>query len=318
MCCGSAELKAAKEAENCPQTKAALAAGEVSLAQAGEITRTEAECPGSAPELLDLAKRSGLAPVREEARRMRLAAISAEELAGRQHKARSFRHWIDELGMTRFSGALCPLDGVAIMNRLDAEADRIHRAARREGSDEPREAHAADALVKMMSEGGRGKAGRADVVIVCDLDAYRRGHAEEGEACHVVGGSPVPVKVVRDLINEDAFVKAVTRDGVRIDTVVHYGRHISTELRTALELGEPPDFGGVVCIEPGCGRRYGIEWDHVNPVANNGPTSFENLEPRCRPCHWSKTERDRKAGLLGDKAQRSEEHDNVGGGHDPP
>ena len=309
----AAELSAAEAAERCPQTKEALASGQVSLAQAGEIARTEADCPGSEPELLDLAKRAGLGPVREEARKLRLAAIPAEELAARQHKARSFRHWLDDLGMVRFSGAIEPLDGVAIMNRLDAEVDRIRRAARRDGSTDPWEAHAADAFVKMMGEGGRGKAGRADVVIVCDLRAYRRGHAEDGEACHIVGGSPVPVKVVADLI-DDAFVKAVTHHGVRIDTVVHYGRHISAELRTALELGDPPGFEGAVCVD--CGRRYRLEWDHLDPVANHGPTSFKNLKGRCWPCHQAKTERDREAGLLGDRWKDDEQE--ASDWHDPP
>jgi hypothetical protein len=30
-------------------------------------------------------------------------------------------------------------------------------------------------------------------------------------------------------------------------------------------------------------RRYGLEWDHVDPVAHNGPTSFDNLRTRCNP-----------------------------------
>jgi hypothetical protein len=43
---------------------------------------------------------------------------------------------------------------------------------------------------------------------------------------------------------------------------------------------------------------YGLEWDHDDPVANDGLTSYENLVARCKPDHWAKTERDRKAGLL--------------------
>jgi len=112
-----------------------------------------------------------------------------------------------------------------------------------------------------------------------------------------MGGGPVPVSVVREALEHDAFLKAVIHDGVRIDTVVHYGRHIKAELRTALELGKPPDLDGVTCAD-GCGRRYNLEWDHVDPVANNGPTSFDNLEPRCWAHHQDKTERDRLAGLL--------------------
>ena len=138
---------------------------------------------------------------------------------------------------------------------------------------------------------------RAELVLVCDTNAYRRGHAHAGEVCHVRGGGPVPVERVREL-SEDAFIKAVLHDGVRIGTVKHFGRHISAELRTALELGAPPGFDGALCAEPECGRRYGLEWDHVDPVAHGGPTSYQNLQPRCWPHHRDKTERDRAAGLF--------------------
>jgi hypothetical protein len=67
---------------------------------------------------------------------------------------------------------------------------------------------------------------------------------------------------------------------------------------TALELGAPPDFDGVVCTGIGCDRTYHLQWDHDDPVANGGMTSFENLKPLCPPDHFAKTERDRKAGLL--------------------
>ncbi|HUP68511.1 MAG TPA: hypothetical protein VM142_01725 [Acidimicrobiales bacterium] len=115
--------------------------------------------------------------------------------------------------MIRFSGAFEPLVGIPLINRLEAEADRIAREARRAGSPEPREAYAADALAKMLSGQGRGGNRRADVVIVCDLRAYRRGHAEEGETCHL-GGGPVPASAARQAAQDDAFIKAVVHDGV--------------------------------------------------------------------------------------------------------
>src|SRR5438045_790064 len=131
--------------------------------------------------------------------------------------------------------ALPPEVGVAVINRLETETDRIRRAARRAGSDEPRAAHGADALVKLVSGHGRGRARSADVVFVCDVGAWRRGHAHPGEVCQVIGGGPVPVSVVADQL-DDAFVKAVLHDGTRIDTVVHYGRHVPAVVRTALDL----------------------------------------------------------------------------------
>jgi hypothetical protein len=66
-----------------------------------------------------------------------------------------------------------------------------------------------------------------------------------------------------------------------------------------LEPGAPPDFDGVSFVEAGCHRRHHLEWDHVNPVANGGPTCYDNLKPRCWPHHRDKTEHDRRAGLLG-------------------
>ena len=285
-------------AEGCPATSAALAAGELSLAQAQVITRTEAACPGSEAELVALAAGAALSLLRDEGRKRVLRSIPPDDLHRRQHQARELRHWRDDMGMVRVAGALPPEVGVALVNRLDAETDRLCRVARRAESTEPRVAHAADALVAMLSGAAARRGTSADLVLVCDLRAYRRGHAEDGEVCHIVGGGPVPVTTARRLA-ADAFVKAVVHDGVRIETVAHLGRHIPAELRTALELGAAPDFEGVSCVEEGCGRRHGLEWDHVNPVANGGPTSFDNLASRCWPHHRTKTERDRATGLLG-------------------
>jgi hypothetical protein len=190
-----------------------------------------------------------------------------------------------------------PEVGIPFVNRLDAETDRLRRQAKQEGRDEPRGAHAHDAFAEMLKGQGTGRAIGPDCVIVCDLRAYRRGHAHAGEPCHIVGGGPIPVSLAKELAR-DAFLKAVTHDGVDIHTVGHFGRHIRAELRTALELGAPPDFDGVTCGKEGCGRRYGLEWDHVDPVANGGPTSYKNIKPKCWPHHREKTEQDRRAGLL--------------------
>jgi HNH endonuclease len=191
----------------------------------------------------------------------------------------------------RWSGDDC------FVNRLDAETDRVRRAARRNKSNEPREAHAADALVKMTSTKGK-RSPRAEIVYVCDLDAAARGHTHGHELCHVIGAGPVPVEVVREAA-VDASVKVVLRDGKKLDTIVHYGRSIPAELRTALGLGDPERLDGALCTEDGCDRRDGLQWDHDDPVANGGPSSYENMKPLCTPDHGEKTERDRKAGRLG-------------------
>ncbi|MGH9038143.1 MAG: DUF222 domain-containing protein [Acidimicrobiia bacterium] len=298
------QLETALALGEMPDTRAAVTAGELSLAQASEVVKTEAACPGSEAELLAVAKGGSLKVLRDASRKRRLKAIDPEDLHRRQHAARSFSHWLDELGMVGFKGLLPPEVGLPFVNRLDAETDRLRGQAKRdntqeggEGDCEGRDAYAADALMKLVAGGGKGRAHSADVVIVCDLRAFRRGHAHPGEPVHLVGGGPVPVSVVKELAG-DAFLKAVVHDGTRIETVIHYGRHIKAEVRTALELGAPPDFDGVTCAAAGCDRRYHTEWDHKDPKANWGPTAFDNFQALCYPHHQDKTARDRNAGLL--------------------
>jgi len=146
---------------------------------------------------------------------------------------------------------------------------------------------------------GPARSSRAELVIVCDLFAWRRGHTHPAEVCQVIGGGPIPVELAREL-GKDAFLKAVLHDGVAIHTVKHLGRHFPAELRSALDLGPVPAFTGAKCAD--CGSRFGLEYDHVNPVANQGETSYENIEARCWADHKAKTERDRQAGLLGPNA----------------
>ncbi|MBV8302871.1 MAG: DUF222 domain-containing protein, partial [Acidimicrobiia bacterium] len=224
----------------------------------------------------------------------------------KQRKARDFRHFIDELGMVQIRGGLLPEVGIPFCNRLEAETGRCRRQAKQEGRDEPRGTHAHDAFAAMIEGRGGGKARGSELVLVCDLRAYRRGHAHDGEPCHFGGGGPLPVDLVRDL-SADAFLKVVLHDGVDITTVCHLGRHIPAELRTALELGAPPDFDGVVCSVAGCNRRHGLEWDHTDPVANGGPTSYNNLSPKCWSHHQEKTIQDRRAGLLDGVIKKLEE-----------
>ena len=325
-----AALETAAALEQLPDAKAALESGELSIAQARELVRTEAECPGSAHELLEVARGHSLKTLKEQARDRRVRAIDPEELYELQLQATRFRHWRTALGMVAFAAEVPPEAGIPMINRLEAEVDRLWLQARcdanresaaesgREGGEDGerlwpegrerrsgaasmqgrRETLAGQAFMRLLETGGKGKAHSADLVIVCDLRAYRRGSALEGEPCHIVGGGPIPVSLARELV-KDAFLKAVLHGGVKIDTIAHFGRKTSAVLRTALALGAPPDFSGIECSAPGCDRRYGLQKDHVDPVANGGLTSFDNLGWLCVPHHRIKTEKDRKAGRLG-------------------
>jgi hypothetical protein len=113
-----------------------------------------------------------------------------------------------------------------------------------------------------------------------------------------VGGGPIPVSLARNL-GQDAFLKAVIHKGVKIDTIAHFGRKIPAVLRTALEIGPAPEFDGLTCAASSCDRRYHLQQDHIDPVANGGITALSNYQPLCFVHHQLKTEADRKAGRVG-------------------
>jgi len=277
MGAAKASLDTAAALEQQPEVKAAMEAGDLSLAQARELVKTEAACPGSAADLLDVARGQSLKSLKEQARDRRVRAIDPEELHRRQHEAQTWRHWRTSLGMVAFAGELPPEIGIPIVNRIDAETDRLWRQAKRDANGAAsgnsnggldlgdgaggrpvlprRAALAAQAFVRLVETGGKGKARAADLVIVCDLEAYRRGHALDGEACHIVGEGPIPVSVAQEL-GRDAFLKAVLHNGTELHTIAHFGRKTSAVLRTALTLGAPPHFDGIKCSVPGCDRRY--------------------------------------------------------------
>ncbi len=292
-------LETASRLGGCPDTKTALLAGEVSVSQAAEIAQAEAETPGAEAALLEHACGSDLSALREQARTYRQAHTDVEDLHRQQQQARHFRHWRDRLGMVCFTAALPPEAGLPLVRRVELAAHRARRAAREAGTGPERfEAYAADALAAATASSGQPTRRRdgVEVVIVCDLYAWRRGHTHRGEVCHIIDGGPIPVHVAKQL-GHDAFLKAALHDGVKIDTVTHFGRHRPAELQTALDLGPVPAFTGAECAD--CGQRWCLQWDHVNPVANGGPTTYTNLQPRCWADHRAKTERDRQAGLLG-------------------
>ena len=108
-------LETIEAVEACPDTRAALVKGEVSLGQAGEIARAERDAPGGEGELLVKARGGSLGVVRIAARKRRLEAIEREELHRRQVAAREFRHWVDDVGMVCGAFRLPPVAGVALV-----------------------------------------------------------------------------------------------------------------------------------------------------------------------------------------------------------
>jgi 5-methylcytosine-specific restriction endonuclease McrA len=275
----------------------ALRFGDVSLDQATEIAKAEESAPGVAKELIKVAKKESFQVLRDASRKAKLEAEQRNDLAERQRKARSARTYVDELGMVNIPLKLEPHVGTPILNRAEAEAKRLHQAAKRNGSTEPFECHLADAYAKMLAGKGKACTTRPELVVVVSHEVAKRGWNEirRGEVCKIPGTGPIAPKVARE-IAQRALISVAVSDGKDLRHFKRFSRSIPKEVRIALELGDPPDFDGIRCVD--CGNHLNIEIDHIEPVVAREPTSTTNCDPRCWPCHQAKTERDRKAGRL--------------------
>lgn len=302
----------------------ALQQGAVSLDQAAEIAKAEEASPGAAAELVAVAQKESFHVLKEQARKVKLEAEQHRDLAARQRAARGARSYNDELGMMHIHLALEPHVGTPIVARAEAEAARLARAARKnggtnagpssgkngsgnnggrgvglDGESEPFECHLADAYARLLSPSGspttQGR--RPELVVLVSHGVAARGWKDvgDGEVCKIPGVGPVSPQVAKE-IAKDAFLSGVFYDGKDLRQLRRWSRSIPVEVAIALELGAPPGFDGVACVD--CGNRFRTEFDHVQPRAAHGPSSNGNLRPRCWSCHQAKTARDRKAGKL--------------------
>ena len=293
------------------ELSSALQRGRVSFDQATEIAKAESSAPGAAKELVAVARKESFHVLKEKARKVKLEAEQHRGLAQRQRASRSARSYSDELGMVHVHLALEPHVGAPIVARAEAEAQRLakkakaavkkqtqargHKSAR--DDIEPFERYLADAYVQLLKGNGKGRARRPELVVLVGHDVATRGWKDvrAGEVCKIPGGGPVSPQVAKE-IAADAFLSGVFYDGKDLRHFKRWSRSIPVEVATALELGDPPEFDGVACVD--CGNRFRTEFDHVHPRVAHGPSSNGNLKPRCWSCHQAKTERDRRAGKL--------------------
>jgi hypothetical protein len=276
---------------------AALQQGDVSLDQATVIASAEEAAPGAAAELVAVAHKQPFHVLKDKARRTRLEAEQHRDLGARQRVARCARSHSDDLGMVHIHVALEPHVGTPIVARAEAEAARLARTPKREQNREPFKRHLADAYAALLAGTGKGRARRPELVVLVSHEVAKRGWSDvrEGEVCKIPGVGPVAPQVARE-IAQDAFLSGVFFDGTDLRNFARWSRNIPIEVAIALELGQPPEFDGVCCVD--CGNRFQTEFDHVEPHVAHGPASNGNLTPRCWRCHQVKTQRDRKVGRL--------------------
>jgi hypothetical protein len=281
-------LETAARLPELPAVDRAVRAGELSTVQANEIASAAGSDAKAGAELVDVARNDGVAGLKDRCRRVK-AAAAPDELARHRaiHASRSLRHWEDPDGAGRLDGRFTPEVLAELLVALEPFEAEAFRAARAEGRREGFDAYRADALLALARAGRDGTGGgssrpRNTVHVVIDHAALVRGKAEPGERCEVAGVGPVPVHVVRSMM-DDAFVTAVVSDGVDVATVAHLGRRPTAHQRSALEVRDPE------CVVPTCHVRVGLEIDHVEPWSATRITKLDALARLCRFHHAQKT-----------------------------
>ena len=273
-------IETGRRLEELPETRRALQDGSLSAVQAAEIAVAATCDPGAERSLLETARSSTVARLKERCREVVDAADHDPDAAERIHRSRYLRSWSDPDGAFRMDARLTPDAGARLIAAVRARAKAIANQARRSGSKERAEAHDADGLVALAD----GAGAQTVVHVHVDRTAWNRGRIERGERCFIPGVGPIPVAAARRLA-DDGIVKAVLADDADVRAVAHFGRTIPAKTRTALEARD------LTCVVPGCDEREDLEIDHVVPYANGGPTALENLVRMCRWHHALKTHR---------------------------
>jgi hypothetical protein len=152
-------LDNARDLEEHPDVDRAARAGELSQQQSSAVGRAARKAPRRAKELVDKAKQASLAALKERAREIELAedTRTEEEWYQALHAGRYLRFWTDDDGAGRVTGRFAPDNLAEILAALVPFQDEVFGAARRAGTRERRECHAADALVAMARAAAGGR-----------------------------------------------------------------------------------------------------------------------------------------------------------------
>jgi hypothetical protein len=133
---------------------------------------------------------------------------------------------------------------------------------------------------------------RDKVIFRIDWTAAVRGHTlgadhrDTGgteETCDIVGIGPVPVDVVRRVLETDPILAIVLTEGTDIRAVVHPGRKATAHMRTCLEWAQQG------CSVLGCPNTGRLELDHDDDWAHTLHTRLDQLDWLCTKHHRQKT-----------------------------
>ena len=280
-----AGLETAERLEQLPATAEAFRSGRLSETQVEAVADAAARNPAEEQRLIDYSGRATPKQLRDECRRVKTAGRDQQAIYDAINRTRSLRTWTDGDGAFCGGFRTTPDSGAQILAALDAEIERVFKAARAQGRREPREAYAMDALASLVCSGGGGERARPtiEIGVLVEHAAMLRGHTEAGEVCEIAGLGPVPVAVVKEW-EADAYLRLIVTDGVDVKAISRRSRHIDRNQDAAIRARDR------TCIIEGCDVTWRLERDHHVPFAQGGPTAIDNVGRMCGPHHARKSQ----------------------------
>jgi hypothetical protein len=235
-----------------------------------------AQAGASLQELSDTAARLRASARRRETERERRARVQAHRFM-RAHQV--------EGGGVRGEFFCDEVQWARVAQRLEAEAKARWKAAG-SGDVASLEAHRLDAFIDLLASCGGGAGGqgpRVETLLLIDAAALRRGTTEGDELCEIDGIGPVSVAAASELLGQGGL-RYLVKEGFDVKTVTKATRDIASCIDAALIARDR------TCCAEHCGKRRGLERDHVHlDFADHGPTELDNLVRLCPEHHALKT-----------------------------
>jgi hypothetical protein len=183
-----------------PATSDAFRSGQLSEAQAHEITQAAQRDPSAEAGLVDEVRGgASLKTLKDKCRRVRPQAEADDQAwAQRLHDTRHLRRWVDGDSAPCGMYKLSPDKGAELHAAIDAEVQALVKEAKATGAETPSlEALAADALHSLVLRGPRKPVG---INLVMDAAAGQQGFTRPGQRCEIPGVGPIPVTLAKKML----------------------------------------------------------------------------------------------------------------------
>ena len=261
--------RVADRIDDCPKTKEALVAGELSLAKAVALTRVATEA--TEDTLVHYARHAPTTELEAITRAYRKVTETADE-DQKRHDRRYLMTYFDDNRDYIINGRLTPDAGAVVDKALAVARDKIGFDPEVGGP-----GHHADALVEVAESAltamdpGTGS-DRYQVVVHVSDDVLSHG------LCEVEPGAEISPETARRVACDSAIVEMIhTGEG---DPVAgRKSRAVPARMRRALNARDR------TCRWPGCTSRGHNDAHHIVFWGNGGPTHLQNLVLLCRFHH---------------------------------